>query len=75
MATRSKSILRCDITDIATSEMVDCVASVISNTYNNVMIYRDLYSALFILGCPKALYAQNKDSYIKHANTAQIHLN
>jgi len=33
-----------------------------------IIIYGNLYSALFILGCSKALYTENKDNYIKHVN-------
>ena len=40
-----------------------------------IIIYGNLYSALFILGCSKALHTENKDNYIKHVNTLQIAVN
>ena len=37
-----------------------------------IIIYGKLNGALFILGCSKELYTENKDNNIKHPNTVQI---
>ena len=40
-----------------------------------IIIYGNLYSALFILEYSKAIYTENKDNDIKHVNTVQLKVN